>query len=214
MFVGSMKWTEVDPRRRPFRLEGLEATVKRALEGAASRRRWQEDGEEAIDRAFRHDVGSWTGGWRWGQEDGQMRGGVVRAWCCPAHSVDEPGPTAKRAVAALREWREHLERTAALFERILAPSYGEAAARSMEDAARQLIAYSIEETGCHSAWFVHAVTVLTWFLEDRGAPSRDAARAAQAALDGRFEEETEPESEAIREVAEAYGQLAAAALQR
>lgn len=214
MFVGSMKWAEVDPRRRAFRLDGVEAAVRRALEAALSRRRWQQEAEEAIDRTLRHDVGPWTGGWRWGVEHGGMRGGVVQAWCCGEHSVDEPGPTAKRAVAALREWREHLERVAALFERILAPSYGDAAARSLEDAARQVVAFSMEETRCRSAWFVHAVTVLTWFLEDRGAVPREAARAAQAALDGRFEEDLEPDADAIRDVAEEYGRLAAATLRR
>lgn len=213
MFVGTLKWAEVDPRRRAFRAEGIEGGLRRALAAAASsRRRWQQEAEEAIDRHFRHDVGPWTGGWRWGSEHGELRGGVVRAWCCPAHSVDEPDATARRAVGALREWREHLERLVGLYERILAPAYGEAAVRSMDDAARQMVAFSMQETGCRSAWFVHAVTVLTWFLEDRGVPSREAARAAQRALGGRLEEDSPPGPVALSGVATDYGVLGAAAL--
>lgn len=200
----ALAWPEVDPGRNPFDPSLAEAAAR----GVRGRR----DLQSALDEAFRETCGPWAGGWLWGRGEAALDGGPGTIWCCEAHSVRPRGEaleaTLERAVRALIGWRAHLEAVSALFRSLPAPT----APERLEEAALELVAFAVEETGCESGWYSYAATLMTWYLESLGASAERAGKAVGKALSGRFESWLRPSDETVVQVVEDFGTLAMRAL--
>lgn len=208
-----LAWAQVDPSRIPFDPSVAERAARsvQAPAGPPTRERRRAI-QTALDEAFRASCGDWAGGWLWGRGEAEIDGGPGAVWCCESHCVLRPGEvledTVLRALEALRGWREHLERLAALFRSLPSPT----APEHLEEAALELVAFAVDETGCESAWYGYVATILAWYVESLGAPRRGAELAGQAALTGRFESWTAPTEAHLHEAAEDFGSVAFRAL--
>ncbi|MEU6533358.1 Fic family protein [Streptomyces sp. NPDC046928] len=214
-----LSWAEVDPARHPFD-SGAAACLVRSL-GPAGRvpRRpdvpagdqalhdwgWEEarPWADAMTQALAEYYGRWVVGWRWAHGEGDFDGGPVGSWCSPLHSVTTPDETLDRVTAALREWREWLERLAAWFEAYPLDLAGIDDHRILWDrTARTLILHVTDRTGCGSGWYGHCHQVLSWFLSRWGVPADDAAHLVEQAIGGRFKSWTGPDPALVEDIAE------------
>lgn len=182
----ALRWSDVAPSAHP--LPPLDPALTARLESAvaSSRARGPDAVEDALDGVLVAHAGPWASGWRWSTGEGSLGGGVVHAWCCPAHSVT-PGDAgvALRAVAALKEWRAWLERLETLFA-ALVPAEEELQARLVQ-ATGVLLGEVAHATACEDAWYAHARQVLGWYLESHGAPAAKVEAAVEEATEGIFE---------------------------
>ncbi|MFF5533557.1 hypothetical protein ACFY71_13885 [Streptomyces cinerochromogenes] len=69
-------------------------------------------------------------------------------------------------------------------------------------AARDLILYVADRTGCGSGWHRHCLQVLTWFLARWGVAPESAGELVDEAFGGRFASWTGPDPELVEDVAE------------
>ncbi|MGW7660773.1 Fic family protein [Streptomyces sp. NPDC054756] len=214
-----LSWAEVDPARHPFDSEAA-AGVVRSL-GPARRvpRRpdvsagtqalydwgWEEarPWADAMTWALAEHYGRWVVGWRWAHDEGDFGGGPVGSWFSPLHSVTTPDETLDRVTAALREWREWLERLAAWFEAYPLDLAGIDDQRILWDrTARTLILHVTDRTGCGSGWYGHCHQVLSWFLSRWGVPPDGAAHLVEQAIGGRFKSWTGPDPALVEDISE------------
>jgi hypothetical protein len=173
---------------------------------------WQGRVEQAIALAFARAFGPWVNGWRWARDEGSIGGGPIGAWCCASHSVQprgerDPTPTAQRAARAVVEWRRWLETLQTTFaahdpqafvERGQSkPDRDAAIALALDEACGALVALVVETTGAGDAWYNHMAQVLAWYLQSRGADVDAARKAADAAVDGRFQSWVGPSAEVL-----------------
>ncbi|WP_199553177.1 Fic family protein [Streptomyces sp. N35] len=215
----TLTWDEVDPARHPFDGRTV-GEVVRSL-GPALRvpgrpdvsfgdpgwDTWAHDvagrWADAMSYALIEEYGVWASGWRWARDEGDFDGGPVGHWCCPHDSMTTPGETLAKVVDSLSEWRAWLEDLAACFE---AHPLDQVTVTHeplpWEIGARRLITRVADRTGCGSGWHRHCRQVLTWFLSRWGVAPAVAEELVNEAVGGRFHSWTEPEPEAIGEVAE------------
>lgn len=119
-------WNEFDPARHPFTWGDDEEAHLRSLvrkwvppvlsgmSGWWQGERWC---ERQVDAIIRERYGTWAWGWSWCHHSG----GPIGHWVSGPSSVTTPDETAERAVSALLEWREWLERTARRFAELAPP---------------------------------------------------------------------------------------------
>ncbi len=198
---------------------------------------WKPAAERAIALSFAQTFGPWASGWRWARDEGSLGGGVVSSWCCPAHSISaDVDATAKKAAAALVEWRLWIEMLRDHFE-ALPPRIGDEArhfvtARAalgvadddgwretslrmgLDRAAAELVAVVVEASGAGDAWYAHMQQVLSWYLQFHGADDDHADRAARDAIAGRFESWIGPNDATLNAVRADWTKSGARALLR
>ncbi|MFE0513268.1 hypothetical protein [Streptomyces sp. NPDC058964] len=208
---GSLPWSAADPDRNPFSWDEAEkARLTALIASMVPADRTAEQGMAGWH--FYHSVtellgaryGRWTCGWHWAVGEGGG-GGVVVSWCCVAHSVREPGPTAARIVAALLEWRDWLEELAERFARLAPPPDADAEDRSwyLERAATRLVTLVVDRTGAEDGWYGLCRRVLAWYLSSAGVDSEeDVVRAVDEAIGGRFASWTTPKQTLVDSVGE------------
>lgn len=227
IFPETLTWAQVDPKRYPFDPDTAPAVVRGlpparsvpppAPQFADSRYHiWsREQGQPwagAMTVALVEHYGLWAIGWRWAVDEGDHDGGVVRAWCCAAHSIADPQVTLRRVADGLVEWHRWLVELDERFDRFLPIPDGappEAVAEVWERAVAQLVTVVVERTRAGSAWYRMCALVLRWFLSAAGVAPERHAELVDSAIDGRFESWTEPEPAVVSEVA---GRLAAGAV--
>lgn len=173
---------------------------------------WQARVEQGIALAFAHAFGPWVNGWRWARDEGSIGGGPIGAWCCASHSVQprgerDPTPTARRAARAVVEWRRWLETLRDTFAAhdpralVIATSSkadrDAAVAVALDEACGALVALVVETTGAGDAWYNHMAQVLAWYLQSHGADVDAARKAADAAVEGRFESWVGPSDDVL-----------------
>ncbi|MEU1513243.1 hypothetical protein ABZ490_13955 [Streptomyces sp. NPDC005811] len=205
---GMWNWDELDPARHPFAWDEDEEArlrllvrewVPPVLSGMAgwwAGERWCESQVEAI---IRERYGTWAWGWNWCYR----HGGPIGSWTDGPSSVTSPEETATRAVAALLEWREWLERTARRFAELAPPADASPEDRSwhLERACVRLVTYALD-SGAEGGWYGQASMVLAWFLTTTGMDRAAAGRAVQNAIGGRFRSWVTPEPALIESVGE------------
>lgn len=206
----TLLWSEVDPRVHAFD-HASALTEVTALPPSAevpvgptevnARITWSREvaGPWTLEmtRALAGRFGRWSTGWQWSRDGG---GGPVGSWCCPQHSITTPEETLQRVADALCEWRAWLEELAEFFER---HPIGETDhEHAWERTAVLLINRVLDRTHACESWYAHCELVLTWYLTGWGVPRGTAEARVEAAVDGRFESWTVPESPVVREVAE------------
>lgn len=199
-FATDLDWREVDPARWPFLRDAASQQADRAaaleaLVATTPDARGRTDAAAVLDVTHRFVArhGAWACGWSFSGGEGGG-GGVVRSWCCPAHSMRCPAAqTADKAVRALGEWREWIERLAALFDE-LAPRAPDVEG-SLAFALTRLIDVVAAETGAEDAWYDHAHQVLAWYLERHGLEPAEARSAVGHGLSCTFESWVEPPEE-------------------
>ncbi|CAL9336923.1 hypothetical protein SUDANB178_00184 [Streptomyces sp. enrichment culture] len=79
------------------------------------------------DAIIRERYGTWAWGWIWCYHSG----GPIGHWASGPSSVTTPDETTERAVSALLEWREWLERTARRFAELAPPAAARASAPAL-----------------------------------------------------------------------------------
>ncbi|MER7674368.1 hypothetical protein ABTY61_38725 [Kitasatospora sp. NPDC096128] len=134
--------------------------------------------------------GRWACGW----DHSTHYGGPVEAWCCDARSVGEAEETTERVVTCLLEWRDWLEDMAERFEQLAPLPGADAEDRSwhLERAVTRLVTAVVNSTHAESSWFGICETTLTWFLTSTGLGQKEAQKAVEAAIDGRFKSHVAP----------------------
>jgi hypothetical protein len=159
--MGYWSWRDVDPTTHPFDPSPVRSIAEACVKVGGDR----DAIEENIDRALIATYGMWAAGWRWAATEPGC-GGLVREWCCAAHSLLQPRePRARsieRVVAAFADWRAVLEQLSILFVEM------RTANASVEQAATRLLPLVVERTDCEDAWYATYVTVLVWYLESTG----------------------------------------------
>ncbi|MER6676048.1 hypothetical protein [Streptomyces sp. NPDC000983] len=223
-----LTWPEVDPATHPFDNATAHDTV-RALASAGRLpvrppRRATSDRDEMYEdyrklcqwardegwdwcRAVTEDLvaryGSWSTGWRWSHDEGDLSGGPVGGWCCALHSITDPDETFDRVAASLCEWRDWLEFLGRFFDRYPLTGLSADDRRDVwERATQQLILHCLDRTGSGDAWYAHCHQVLTWFLT-RWEVDPDTARTlVEDAVGGRFGSWTAPDVTVVTSVAE------------
>jgi hypothetical protein len=200
-FPSQLRWRQVDPRRHPFDPEEAWALLWGVL-GKVRERGW--DPTDEVTARLAERFGPWVSGWRWARDEGDFGGGPVSSWCCPPHSYWREHertlePTGRRILAALGEWRAWIETLAARFD-VLAPAAVEDLPVAFELAAGVLIADVAEQTGAGDAWHIHALQVLTWYLERHGFDEEVAVLVVDEVLSGRFESWIGPDPALVQEV--------------
>jgi hypothetical protein len=196
----------------PLSLGGAPSSKKNARSDGVADEGWRSRVEQGIALAFARAFGPWANGWRWARDEGSIGGGPVGAWCCPGHSVQprgerDPTPTAQRAARAVVEWRRWIETLGDTFAahdpRALVVATASKADRdtavalALDEACGALVALVVETTGAGDAWYNHMAQVLAWYLQFHGADVDAAHKAADAAVEGRFESWTGPSDDVL-----------------
>ncbi|ARF83384.1 hypothetical protein HS99_0018475 [Kitasatospora aureofaciens] len=207
-YEGIRNWDEFDPARHPFPWDEDEETrlrelirewVPPVLSGMAGW--WQAEHwcERQVDAVIRERYGSWAWGWNWCYR----HGGPVGSWVSGPSSVTTPDETATRAVAALLEWREWLERLAQRFTELAPPPHTCPEDRSwyLERACVRLVTHVLD-SGAEAGWQGLASVVLTWFLTATGMGRAEAGQAVERAIGGRFKSWVNPGRTLIESVGE------------
>ncbi|MFJ4985823.1 Fic family protein [Streptomyces sp. NPDC088732] len=214
-----LSWDEVDPARHPFDSASANRVVRSlgparrvprrpdvpAGDAVLDAWRWNEarPWADAMSHALVKTYGRWVVGWRWAHDEEDFDGGPVGSWRGAAGSITTPEETVARVVASLCEWREWLESLAEKFEAYaLEPAAVEDQRILWECAARNLILYVTDRTGCGSAWYGHCRQVLTWFLSHWGVRPGIAGDLVDRAIGGRFLSWTGPDAALVADVAE------------
>jgi hypothetical protein len=197
----TLTWTEVDPGRRAFAVDGIEDAVLPLIPDKKSAK--SEAWEEAITIALVQRYGRWACGWRWAGDEGSIGGGPIHSWCCPSHSLSTPAETAARVKSALVEWRAWLELLATRFVELAPrePTNTEVVSRSFEHAVVHLVAEVVAQTNAGDAWYAHCAQVLSWYLEALGVAAPHARGLIDTAIGGRFESWIAPDDSIIQNVA-------------
>jgi hypothetical protein len=183
--VSQLEWCDVDPVRWPFPKgeAGREGDCALALEVLNS-----SGGQAAvcgITAKFIQRHGAWACGWSFSLGEGST-GGVVRSWCCEAHSMrGEPAQTADMAAGGLHEWREWIENLAHLFDE-LAPRKSDVEG-TLASSITRLLDVVAQATMAEDAWYEHAKQVVGWYLQRHGMSACDAKVAVSNGLSATFE---------------------------
>ncbi|MEV0176798.1 hypothetical protein AB0I00_37510 [Streptomyces sp. NPDC050803] len=207
----TLTWDQVDPARHPFPWDADEERQVLLLAGEVlpvqypgqEPREVQYRSADVLNALFVGRYGLWARHWSWGVGEGGG-GGVVGSWCCPPHSVTTPEETARRAVAALVEWREWVEELAGRFEELAPPPGADAEARSwhIERAAVRLVTRVVDRTGAQCGWYGICRVTLAWFLMSTGMSTVAAWAAVEEAVGGRFASWTTPANTLVDSVGE------------
>ncbi|MCG6500032.1 hypothetical protein [Kitasatospora sp. A2-31] len=207
-YKGIRDWEESDPARHSFAWdedeeEHLRSLVREwvppVLSGMAGWWQGERWCESQVDAIIRQRYGTWAWGWNWYHYDS----GPVGNWTGGPSSVTTPNETADRAVAALLEWREWLERTAQRFAELAPPPDASPEDRSwhLERACVRLVTHTMD-SGADNAWRGQTSIVLGWFLQSTGMDQAEAAQAVENAIGGRFKSWVTPERTLIESVGE------------
>ncbi|MGW1073137.1 hypothetical protein [Streptomyces sp. NPDC002537] len=184
-------WDDLDPARHLFTWDEDEETRLCALirewvpPVLSGREGWWEGEhwcERQVDAIIRERYGNWALGWNWCYR----HGGVIGSWN-GVSSVTTPEETAARAVAALLEWREWLEKLARSFAELAPPLAASPEDRSwhLERASVRLVTLVLDSGG-ESGWYGLAELALCWFLTSIGVDRAEAGQAVETAIGGRF----------------------------
>ncbi|MFE0458556.1 hypothetical protein ACFW1A_04740 [Kitasatospora sp. NPDC058965] len=207
-YKGVRDWEESDPARHSFawdedEKEHLRSLVREwvppVLSGMAGWWQGERWCEGQVDAIIRERYGTWAWGWNWYH----YSGGPIGNWTGGPSSVTAPDETADRAVAALLEWREWLERTAQRFAELAPPPDASPEDRSwhLERACVRLVTHTMD-SGADNAWRGQTSIVLGWFLQSTGMDQAEAAQAVENAIGGRFKSWVTPERTLIESVGE------------
>ncbi|WP_259464992.1 Fic family protein [Streptomyces sp. TLI_171] len=213
-----LAWEDVDPAGHPFdpdRVAQVVHTVGPARRVPSrtdpdldlTRVNWAWDvagpWADAMTYVLVQHYGPWISGWRWSRGEGDIDGGPVGNWCCASHSITTEQETLDRVVAAVREWREWLERLAARFEAYpLDPEDLASDPVLWERTAHHLILQVADFTGAESGWYGHCEQVLGWFLTYWGVAPERAAQLVDRAVGGRFKSWTAPDAALVEDIAQ------------
>ncbi|MFJ9419444.1 hypothetical protein ACIRPT_35590 [Streptomyces sp. NPDC101227] len=203
-----LHWDNLDPARHPFTWDEDEearlcALVREWVPPVLSGMAGSWEGEywcaRQVDAIIRERYGNWAQGWNWCYR----YGGVIGSWVTGPSSVTTPDETAARAVAALLEWREWLERLAQRFVELAPPPEASPEDRSwhLERATVRLVTLALD-SGAEGGWHGQAGLVLRWFLTTTGMNQDDAGQAVETAIGGRFESWVTPGRTLIESVGE------------
>ncbi len=204
--VNLLTWDELDAARGPLDLAPARTAVTQIV--AQARMRGPKSGrrqpldllEDDIDRALIERYGAWAMGWNWAcSEPGG--GGLVRAWCCPEHSLfrrgEPPEATVERVLAALMGWHEVIGALAAEFGRLV-PADGASLAEIVEHAAAALVAWVVERTDATDAWHGTFAAVLAWYLQAWALDGAGAGAEIERVVSGRFESWIAPDAAKLK----------------
>ncbi len=205
---GFRDWDGLDPSRHPFDWDAEEEAhlcallrewVPPVLSGMAGWWQGEHWCESQFDAIIRERYGNWAQGWNWCYR----YGGPIGAWVTGASSVTTPDETAARAVAALLEWREWLERMARLFAELAPPPEATPEDRSwhLERACVRLVTLALD-SGAEGGWHGQATRVLQWFLSSTGVGQAEAEQAVDEAIGGRFQSWVDPGRALVESVGE------------
>lgn len=199
-----LNWADVDPATHPFDRAGAAALIA-ALAPARDVPTPRDDSAELGDvwtqwmtRALVGHYGRWVTGWRWARDEGELGGGPIGSWCCPAHSIGTAAQTIDRVVAAVREWRDWLVELAATFDRFPLSAW--------DRAVVELVGLVVARTQAGDAWYAHCAQVLTWFLTHHGVPVKNAHTMVDKAIGGRFDSWLAPTDDTVHDLADRLGE--------
>lgn len=153
--------------------------------------------EAHINTLIIDTLGAWSAGWCWSTGSG----GLVRAWCCPQHSVlrghEPPDATSDRVLDAVEEWRDVIASLAEEFA-ALAPVEHADVARTVEHAAGSLTAWVVARSEASDAWYQTLATVLVWYLQAWSLDAAGSRAEIRRVLSGHFASWTEPDDDTTR----------------
>lgn len=185
----------------------LRPRLERAVREARDQESWLRT--RSVTALLVADCGPWIKGWCWGQIDG----GPVRRWCCADHSFlqgkpeEEPGRTVDLILAGIEDWDAVLDECEELFARLVVEQPSD-----LDLAALELVNFAVDKTEASDAWYNFCHDVISWFLQHRGVPEKQARGYARKALKGQFESWVSPTSEKLEAIAESFRDLAWRAL--
>ncbi|MFC8290654.1 hypothetical protein ACFUJ0_07210 [Streptomyces sp. NPDC057242] len=212
LWAHTLTWTEVDPSRHPFELDGdaaktLTGLVAPLLPGAEEAEEHGGRSLVAVTEFLVGRYGRWACGWNWSTGEGDTDGGIVGAWCCASHSVTTAEQTAPLVVAGLLEWRDWLEDLAERFAALAPPSHlagGAADPWHWERACTRLVTTVADRTHTDSGWYGHCKQVLGWFLARNGVEEKRAGEIVESAVGGRFGSWVEPDAAVVDAVSSQF----------
>ncbi|MFD9793711.1 hypothetical protein ACFWXK_22505 [Streptomyces sp. NPDC059070] len=201
-------WEMSDPARHPFAWDEDEEAHLRSLvrewvppvlSGMAGWWQGERWCESQVDAIIRERYGTWAWGWNWYH----YNSGPIGNWTGGPSSVTTPDETADRAVAALLEWRQWLERTAQRFTELAPPPDASPQDRSwhLERACVRLVTHALDSQA-DNAWRGQTSRVLAWFLTSTGMDRAEAEQAVERAIGGRFKSWVYPKQTLIESVAD------------
>lgn len=190
-------WDELARARGPVELRAIEAPLRKlASELARASSPWSDKAawltQEEISRVLIEQLGVWVSGWCWATSDG----GLNRAWT-GLRRGETPEATVARILAAVREWHATIEALARELE-ALRPGDDEPLAQVVERAGAVLVAWVIERTDAHDAWYRSFATVLAWYLQAWALDDASAEAEIERVVSGHFHSWVRPDAAQIR----------------
>ncbi|HVI03134.1 MAG TPA: Fic family protein [Enhygromyxa sp.] len=190
-----LTWDELARGRGPVELRAVEPALRKlAVEltraTGSDKAAWLIQDE--ISRVLIEQLGMWASGWCWSTSDG----GLNRAWTSVRRDETAESMVA-RILAAVREWHATIEALACEFE-ALRPDDAAPLAEVVEHAGAKLVAWVIERTGAHDAWYGSFVAVLAWYLQAWALDDASAEAELERVVSGHFESWVKPNAAQIR----------------